>query len=75
VLYVIPRAVEAGLGYDSLTAGPLLLPFAVVFAVVSLSLVPIQRRLGVRTRSGAWRCNSSPSSGSSSSRSSRGGRR
>ena len=49
VLYVIPRAVEAGLGYDSLTAGLLLLPFAVVFAVVSLSLTPIQRRLGVRT--------------------------
>ena len=49
VLFVIPRAVEAGLGYDSLTAGLLLLPFAVVFAAVSLSLVPIQRLLGERT--------------------------
>ncbi len=49
VLYVIPRAVEAGLGYDSLAAGLLLLPFATVFAIVSLSLAPIQRRLGERT--------------------------
>lgn len=49
VLYVIPRAVEAGLGYDSLTAGLFLLPFAVVFASVSLSLAPLQRRLGERT--------------------------
>lgn len=49
VLYVIPRAVEAGLGYGPLDAGLLLLPFAAVFAVVSLSVTRVQRRLGDRT--------------------------
>lgn len=49
VLYVLPRAVESGLGYGPLDAGLLLLPFAVVFAVVSLSVTRVQRRLGETT--------------------------
>ncbi|MFJ3957877.1 MFS transporter [Arthrobacter sp. NPDC090010] len=49
ILYVIPRAVEQGLGLTPLGAGLLLLPFAVVFTIVSLNLARIQRRLGERT--------------------------
>lgn len=45
LLYVFPRAVEAG-GLTSLQAGLALLPFAVVFAVVSLTVARIQARLG-----------------------------
>jgi len=49
ILYVIPRALEHGLGLTPLDAGLLLLPFALVFTAVSLSLSRIQRWLGDRT--------------------------
>ena len=49
ILYVIPRALEHGLALTPLDAGLLLLPFALVFTVVSLSLATIQRWLGDRT--------------------------
>lgn len=48
LLYVFPRAVEAG-GLTSLQAGLALLPFAVVFAVVSLTVARVQARLGDAT--------------------------
>lgn len=48
LLYVFPRAVEAG-GLSSLEAGMALLPFAVVFAGVSLAVARIQSRLGEST--------------------------
>ncbi|MEX0151135.1 MFS transporter [Microbacterium sp. LMI1-1-1.1] len=48
LLYVFPRAVEAG-GLTSLQAGMALLPFAVVFAVVSLSVARVQARWGDAT--------------------------
>lgn len=48
LLYVVPRALEHGLGLTPLGAGVAMLPFAIVFAVVSLLLEPIQRRLGPR---------------------------
>jgi MFS family permease len=48
LLYVFPRAVEAG-GLTSLDAGMALLPFAVVFAGVSLAVARIQSRLGDST--------------------------
>lgn len=51
LLYVFPRAVEAG-GMTSLQAGLALLPFAVVFAVVSLTVARVQARLGEATL--AW---------------------
>ncbi|MDF2991745.1 MAG: permease of the major facilitator superfamily [Microbacterium sp.] len=46
ILYVFPRAVEDGGGLTSLEAGLALLPFAMVFAVVSLLVARIQVRLG-----------------------------
>lgn len=49
ILFVIPRALEQGLGMTPVGAGLLLLPFALVFTAVSLSLAPIQRRLGDAT--------------------------
>ncbi|MDQ1128083.1 MFS transporter [Microbacterium sp. SORGH_AS_0888] len=52
ILYVFPRALEGGLGATPLVAGLALLPFAIVFAVTSLLLGPIQRRLGEATL--AW---------------------
>ncbi len=48
LLYVFPRAVEAG-GLSSLDAGMALLPFAVVFAGVSLAVARIQAKLGDST--------------------------
>lgn len=48
LLYVFPRAVEAG-GLTSLQAGLALLPFAVVFAVMSLAVARVQSRLGDAT--------------------------
>jgi len=48
LLYVFPRAVEGG-GLTSLEAGMALLPFAVVFAGVSLSVARVQARLGDAT--------------------------
>lgn len=51
LLYVFPRAVEHG-GMTSLQAGLALLPFAVVFAVVSLTVARVQTRLGDATL--AW---------------------
>ncbi|WP_278102049.1 MFS transporter [Microbacterium proteolyticum] len=51
LLYVFPRAVEHG-GMTSLQAGLALLPFAVVFAVVSLTVARVQARLGDATL--AW---------------------
>lgn len=48
LLYVFPRAVEAG-GLTSLQAGMALLPFAVVFAGMSLAVARIQSRLGDAT--------------------------
>jgi MFS family permease len=51
LLYVFPRAVEQG-GMTSLQAGLALLPFAVVFAVVSLTVARVQARLGDATL--AW---------------------
>ncbi|WP_295840345.1 MFS transporter [uncultured Microbacterium sp.] len=48
LLYVFPRAVEAG-GLTSLQAGLALLPFAVVFAGMSLAVARIQARLGDAT--------------------------
>ena len=48
LLYVFPRAVEAG-GLSSLEAGMALLPFAVVFASVSFAVTRIQSRLGDST--------------------------
>lgn len=48
LLYVFPRAVEAG-GLTSLQAGMALLPFAVVFAAMSLAVARIQSRLGDAT--------------------------
>lgn len=48
LLYVFPRAVEAG-GLSSLQAGMALLPFAVVFAGVSLAVARVQSRLGDST--------------------------
>ncbi|KQR24876.1 MFS transporter [Microbacterium sp. Leaf151] len=48
LLYVFPRAVEAG-GLTSFEAGMALLPFAVVFAGVSLAVARIQSRLGDST--------------------------
>jgi MFS family permease len=48
LLYVFPRAVEQG-GMTSLQAGLALLPFAVVFAIVSLTVARIQARLGDAT--------------------------
>lgn len=51
LLYVFPRAVEAG-GMTSLQAGLALLPFAVVFAAVSLTVARVQARLGDATL--AW---------------------
>lgn len=51
LLYVFPRAVEHG-GMTSLQAGLALLPFAVVFAVVSLTVARVQARLGDATLAG-----------------------
>ncbi|ODT42137.1 MAG: MFS transporter permease [Microbacterium sp. SCN 71-17] len=51
LLYVFPRAVEQG-GMTSLQAGLALLPFAVVFAAVSLMVARVQARLGDATL--AW---------------------
>lgn len=48
LLYVFPRAVEAG-GSTSLQAGLALLPFAVVFAAMSLAVARVQSRLGDAT--------------------------
>lgn len=48
LLYVFPRAVEAG-GLSSLQAGLALLPFAVVFAGMSLAVARVQSRLGDAT--------------------------
>ncbi|WP_298871708.1 MFS transporter [uncultured Microbacterium sp.] len=48
LLYVFPRAVEAG-GLSSLQAGLALLPFAVVFAAMSLAVARVQSRLGDTT--------------------------
>ncbi|MDQ1137155.1 MFS family permease [Microbacterium sp. SORGH_AS 1204] len=48
LLYVFPRAVEAG-GLTSLQAGLALLPFAVVFAAMSLLVGRIQSRWGDTT--------------------------
>lgn len=48
LLYVFPRAVEAG-GLSSLQAGLALLPFAVVFAAMSLAVARVQSRLGDST--------------------------
>ncbi|MDQ1121684.1 MFS transporter [Microbacterium trichothecenolyticum] len=48
LLYVFPRAVETA-GLTSLQAGLALLPFAVVFAGVSLAVARIQSRLGDST--------------------------
>ncbi|MFJ4160068.1 MFS transporter [Microbacterium testaceum] len=48
LLYVFPRAVEAG-GLSSLEAGMALLPFAVVFAAMSLAVARIQARIGDST--------------------------
>ena len=49
ILFVIPRALADGLDVPPLGAGLALLPFALVFTVVSLLLARIQRRLGDRT--------------------------
>lgn len=51
LLYVFPRAVEHG-GMTSFQAGLALLPFAVVFAVVSLTVARVQARLGDATLAG-----------------------
>lgn len=48
LLYVFPRAVETG-GLSSLQAGLALLPFAVVFAAMSLAVARVQSRLGDAT--------------------------
>ncbi len=48
LLYVFPRAVEAG-GLSSLEAGMALLPFAVVFAAMSLAVARIQAKIGDST--------------------------
>ncbi|WP_040166134.1 MFS transporter [Microbacterium gorillae] len=49
VLYVIPRALDDGLGMTPLESGLTMLPFAAVFTVISLRLSRIQRRLGDAT--------------------------
>ncbi len=48
LLYVFPRAIEHG-GMTSLQAGLALLPFAVVFAVMSLTVARVQARWGDAT--------------------------
>ncbi|MDR6868328.1 MFS family permease [Microbacterium resistens] len=49
ILFVIPRALDDGLGVTPLGAGMALLPFALVFTVVSLALARIQRLHGDAT--------------------------
>lgn len=49
LLYVVPRALGAGLGISAVGTGLTLLPFAVVFAAVSLNVARVERYTGART--------------------------
>lgn len=49
LLYVVPRALGAGLGISAVGTGLTLLSFAVVFAAVSLNVARVERYTGART--------------------------
>ena len=49
LLYVVPRALGAGLGISAVGTGATLLPFAIVFAVVSLNVTRVERYAGTHT--------------------------